>query len=112
MTLHQLNSKNNGLQSPSKVLGALRQTAFSLSLDTYTRVLPSHNVEHPPFPTKQRCLMAKYLYGLKTTLIRGGEEGEKDDFQKNQSIKPYKGERVPTLLTVIVVLLLKTILQH
>ena len=31
-----------------------------------------------------------------------GEEAGKDDFQKNQSIKPYKGESVPTLLSEIV----------
>ena len=32
-----------------------------------------------------------------------GEEGGKDNFQKNQSIKPYIGESVPTLLSEIVV---------
>ena len=58
-------------------------------------------MKHPPLPPKQCCFAEKYLCGLKTTLIRG-EEGGKDDFQKNQSIKPYKGESVPTLLSEIV----------
>ena len=84
----------------------LRQIAFSLSFDTYAILLPSHHVKQPPLPPKQCCFVEKYLCGLKTTLIRG-EEGGKDDFQKNQSIKPYKGEGVPTLLSEIVVSLLK-----
>ena len=76
------------MKSPWDTLG---QIAFSLSFVTYTRVLPSHNVEHPLLPSKQCCFTAKYLCGLKTTLISREEEG-KDDFQKNQSVKPYKGE--------------------
>ena len=64
-------------------------------------------MKHPPLPPKQCCFTEKYLCGLKTTLIGGeeeAEEGGKDDFQKNQSIKPYKGESVPTLLSEIVAL--------
>ena len=46
--------------------------------------------------------MGKCLCGLKTTSMGGGGGGQgEDDFGKNQCIKPYKGESVPTLLTEI-----------
>ena len=91
--LHKLCAQN--IQSPTKVLGTPCDKSPFLSH------LPSHHVKHPPLPPKQCCFTEKYLCGLKTTLIRGGGGG-KDDFQKNQSIKPYKGESVPTLLSEIV----------
>ena len=73
------------------------QIAFSLSFDTYTILLPSHHVKHPPpppTPAKQCCFTGKYLCGLKTTLI-SGEEGKKDDFQKNHCTKTIQRWKCP-----------------
>ena len=58
-----------------------KKDASSLSFDTQTRVLLSHDVKHPLSP-KESCFEVKNLYGIKTTLIEGGGARGEGRFSK------------------------------
>ena len=78
-----------GFNLHQKSLRHFATIGFFLSCDIYTRVLPSHIVEHSHSTQNNVSLRQNITV-----------EGGKDDFQI-QSIKPYKGESAPTLLTEI-----------